>query len=98
MKKLEKSISNKLKLGKYSLFEILIPIVAMLSIFMINWKVLVGDVEWVVRAAIFIFVFEFWKKIRELKIRKVRSYKAHWLIKIGWTKLNKFSNKKQFIG
>lgn len=98
MKKLEKSISNKLKLGKYSLFEILTPVVAMLSVFMIDWKSLVGDLEWVTRAAIFIFAFEFWNKIRELKIRKVRSYKAHWLIKIGWTKLNKFSKKKQFIG
>lgn len=98
MKKLEKSISNKLKLGKYSLFEILTPILAMLSVFMVNWEAVVGDLEWVTRGAILIFSFEFWNTIRELKRKRVRSFKAHWLIKIGWTKLNKFSNKKQLIG
>ena len=38
MKKLEKSISNKLKLGKYSLFELLIPLCALLSTTLINWE------------------------------------------------------------
>ena len=98
MKKLEKSISNKLKLGKYSLFEILIPLIALLSTVMVDWGKYVGNFEWVVRGAILIFSLEFWKIINKLKKKRVRSYKAHWLIKIGFTHLNNFSNKKQFIG
>jgi hypothetical protein len=98
MKKLEKSISNKLKLGKYSLFEILIPLIALLSVFMVKWENLVGNLEWVVRGFIILFSFEFWKIINKLKKKRVRSYKAHWLIKIGFTHLKHFSNKNQFIG
>lgn len=98
MKKLEKSISNKLKLGKYSLFEIIVPLVALLSVFMVNWGNIVGNLEWVVRGVIFLFSFEFWKIINKLKKKRVRSFKAHWLIKLGFTNLKYFPNKKQMIG
>jgi hypothetical protein len=98
MKKLEKSISKHLKLGKYSLFEILIPLSGLLSIFLINWENIVGDLGLVVRGIIFLLSFEFWKIITQLRKKKVRSFKAHWLIKIGLTHLKNFSTKKQFIG
>lgn len=75
MKKLEKSISNKLKLGKYSLFEILIPLIALLSIFMVKWENLVGELEWVVRGLIFLFSFEFWKIINKLKKKELEAIK-----------------------
>ena len=98
MEKLEKSISNKLKLGKYSLFELLIPLCALLSTTLINWEKYVGEAEYVVRGLLFIFALEFWKTVNRLKKRRVRSYKAHWLIKAKITHLNHFSTQKQFIG
>lgn len=65
---------------------------------MIKWELYVGDLEYVVRGLIVYGAYVFWTQINKLKVRKVRSYKAHWLLKVGLVKLNKFSEKKQFIG